>query len=129
MSKRRFATACAVLLVGACTKSTTESTPDAEAPSSSGAIAISSAAPSTEFGNFGKAIATDAAGYVDVVWMQGGATAGAGAFVYSGPASIAFAQSPDGGVTWTTTSLANSGLVTSLPRIAASGSDLYVVWP
>ncbi len=95
---------------------------------SNSAIALQTPGPSTTFGNFGKAIATDGAGYVDVVWLQGGSTDNDGSYITLGKGSIVFAQSGDQGVSWSKTELTPVAPNTSLPRITASGSDIYVVW-
>jgi hypothetical protein len=92
-------------------------------------VALYSPGPSTTFGNFGKAITTDGAGYVDVVWLQGGTTNNDGSFVTVGDASLVFAQSADQGVTWTSAALTVAAPNTSLPKIASAGTDIYVVWP
>jgi hypothetical protein len=98
-------------------------------PAADTALALQSPGPSTTFGNFGKAITVDGAGFVDVVWLQGGSTNNDGSFISIGTGSIVFAQSADQGVTWSKSELTAVTANTSLPRIASTGQELYVVWP
>jgi hypothetical protein len=93
------------------------------------ALALQTPGPSTTFGNFGKAITTDGADYVDVVWLQGGSTHNDGSIIYLGTGSLMFAQSADQGSTWASSALTAVAPNTGLPKIASANSDIYVVWP
>lgn len=119
---------CAVLMSNCTSGSSSGGNPQPAATSDS-AFALQTPGPSTTFGNFGKAITTDGAGYVDVVWLQGGSTINDGSFITVGNGSIVFAQSGDQGVTWSNSALTVTAPNTSLPKITSTGSDIYVVWP
>jgi hypothetical protein len=93
------------------------------------ARALQTPGPSTTFGNFGKAITTDGAGYVDVVWLQGGSTNNDGSLIYLGTGSLVFAQSADQGATWSSVTVFEATPDTGLPKISSSGADIYIVWP
>jgi len=97
-------------------------------PGWSAAQALETPGPSSIYGNWGKAITTDGAGHVDVVWLQGGSTNDDGTVALVGTGAIMFAESADGGATWSRTALTAVAPNTGLPKIASSDSDIYVVW-
>jgi hypothetical protein len=122
--------ACSLLALCGCSDSGGSGSVIAPAASVwSASLALQTPGPSTTFGNFGKAITTDGAGYVDVVWLQGGSTNNDGSLIYLGNASIFFAQSGDQGASWRTAPLSAVTPNTGLPKVTSAGEDLYVVWP
>ena len=74
--------------------------------------------------NFGNSLAVDGGGQLHAVWTEGSATS----------ASVAYTRSSDNGATWSAPGLFGTGAIpagfqsTLGPRVAASGSDIYIAW-